>query len=98
MLTQFRKNFRSLRLALEKIGHRYEESEYADLAGGSLDQSAGELHIDGMPAYYSAYSMETNPDGDVHFSIDLFSELPTWFGVKPSHEFWMRRDGSVYHP
>ena len=98
MATQLRKNFQLLRASVEEVGNRYETSEYADLAGGSLDQSTGELHVDGMPAYYSAYSVETNPDGDVHFTIDLFSELPTWFGVKPSHEFWMRPDGSVYYP
>lgn len=97
MVTQLRKNFQSLRAALDEIGRRYEASEYSDLAGGSLDESTGEVQIDGMPAYYSAYSVETSPDGDVHFTIDLFSELPTWFGVKPSHEFWMRRDGSVYY-
>ncbi len=97
MVTQLRRNFHQLREALTEIGLRYESSNYADLAGGVLDQSTGELEIDGMPAYYSAYSVETNPAGDVHFTIDMFSELPTWFGIKPSHEFWMRPDGTVYY-
>ena len=98
MVTQLRKNLDRLRTSLKEIGRRYETSDYADLAGGALDQSTGELEIEGMPAYYSAYSVETSADGDVHFTIDLFSELPTWFGIKPSHEFWMRPDGSVYYP
>ena len=98
MITELGKNLQHLRTALDPIGQLYETSDYADLAGGDLDQSTGEIAVDGMPAYYSAYSVETNAEGDVHFTIDLFSELPTWFGVKPSHDFWMRRDGSVYYP
>ena len=98
MLTKLRRNFHELRSALDPIGQRYETCDYADLAGGVLDQSTGEIEVDSMPAYYSAYSVETNADGDVHFTIDLVSELPTWFGVKPSYDFWMRRDGSVYYP
>jgi hypothetical protein len=97
IFSKYRNNFTLLSWAAEVIGKQYESRPYDELCGGAADESGGEYEYEGQRVRYSAYSYNIKSDGDVCFCVDIYSQLPTFFGIKPSYQFVKHPDGSVSH-
>jgi hypothetical protein len=95
MFSKYRNNFALLRRAAEFVGKQYEAKPYDELRGGAADESSGEFEFEGQRVGYSAYSYNMKMNGDVCFCVDVHSQLPTFFGIKPSYQFVKRPDGSA---
>jgi len=91
-----RKNYELLRRIADQVGRQFEEMPYIVLAD-PLQPVSYEREIDGIKISWSADVVRTKPNGDIDFSIEFYSDLPTIFGAKPSHRFWKRRDETVYY-
>ena len=97
MFYKYRTNFILLSRAAEAIGKQYEARAYIELRSGAADESRGEYVFEGQTIGYSAYSYNVTTNGDVCYCIDVYSQLPTFLGVKPSYQFVKHPDGSVSH-
>jgi hypothetical protein len=97
LLARYSRNYQLLQEAAETLGTEYERNAYEELCGGSLDGSHGEWKYKGVAVSYTAYSFNVKKNGDVGFCIDLSAKIPTFLGIKPSHQFYKTRDGHVYY-
>jgi hypothetical protein len=97
LLIKYSKNYQLLQEAAEIIGKEYEQKTYPQLCGGPLDGSNGEFEYKGALVSYSAYSFNVKKNGDVGFCIDVRAKIPTFLGIKPSYQFYITKDGTVYY-
>jgi hypothetical protein len=97
LLVRYSKNYQLLQEAAETIGKEYEQKAYEELSGGSLDESDGEFEFKGVKVSYSAYSFNVKRYGDVGFCIDIRAKIPTFLSIKPSYQFYKRKNGNVYY-
>jgi hypothetical protein len=93
---EWTENWHTLRRIADVIGEEFESLPYDDLCGPA-DGFSGERTIDGLEVEFSAHVMEIRPNGDAQFWIDVDAPLATWFGAKPSYQFFKRPDGSVHY-
>lgn len=89
-----RENYDILRREVEIEGKRYEKMSYEELQKPPEELSCSRV-VNGVELFFSAESYNTKPNGDLCFCVDV-DGLPCLF-VKPSYQFYKRKDGSVYY-
>src|SRR5579863_3650757 len=92
---QYQQNLKAMRQAVEIIGKEYEQKPYDELLLPA-EQGSTKRVFDGHMLSFSAEAFNVNKDGDVGFCVDA-AGLPTLFEVKPSYQFWKRKDGSIHY-
>ena len=88
-------NYETLLTEVNKVGKIYERKSYEELLLPA-EQNSIEITIGDRTLYFSAEAYNIKSDGTLCFCIDA-DGLPTLWGVKPSYQFYKRRDGSVYY-
>ena len=88
-------NYEVLQHEVNKIGKVYEQKSYEELLLPA-EQNSTEIRAGDRTLYFSAEAYHIKPDRTLCFCIDA-DGLPTLWGVKPSYQFYKRRDGSVYY-
>jgi hypothetical protein len=89
-------NWRKLRRIAHVLGAEFEALPYDELCAPA-EGLGGERTVDGVTVQYSVHVREIRSDGDAHVWIDVDAPLTTWFGAKPSYQFFKRPDGSVHY-
>ena len=88
-------NYQTMRRVLDEEAREIEARSVAELREAS-DGSSVTQTIDGHEYQLTVNSWGPGTNGDLEFCIDI-SGLPTRWGIKPSHHFFKRADGSVYY-
>ena len=88
-----RQNSNALRKVADCIAKEFEVLSYAALSDPSQPLSYKKI-IDGIEVHWTVDVIRRRPNGDIMVEMNFYSTAPTFWG-KPSHVFWMRKDGSL---
>jgi hypothetical protein len=84
-----------LRAEVARIGKQFEALPYRRLLKPDATWSVKTV-VNGISVSFDADTFSVKKNGDIGFCIDARAE-PNRTGVQPSHQFFKRKDGSVYH-
>lgn len=96
MFERYKENYQFLRRQVDIEGKKFEEMPYEELLKPAEILSRSRV-VDGIKVYFSAEAYNIKENGDIAFCIDAGAHLPTILGIKPSYQFFKRKDGSVYY-
>jgi hypothetical protein len=84
-----------LRDEVARIGKQFEALPYRRLLEPDATWSVKTV-VNGISMSFDADTFSVKKNGDIGFCIDARAE-PNRTGSQPSHQFFKRKDGSVYH-
>src|SRR3954447_13914851 len=97
LFTRYRKNWRTLRRAVNEFGEECENWCYEELDRYATKIPVVVRIVDGAKIEFGIELWEKKANGDLRISITA-DGLPTMLGVKPAYDFVKRMDGAVYYP
>jgi len=102
MLSRLQNNYRILSDALESFAREFERRDYTALeqllgpSSGPQDEPVFEKTFEEKRMLISVDLIDKYENGDIHIVLNI-DGLPTLLGIKPSWQFYKRRDGSTYY-